>query len=531
MSGKSLFKIDLRGLILLLAAATALITLGNALYSSYRVQRQQLIDNTLEANRIYAAKLAASTDQFLHSAQQQLAYSAGMMSKPDGLGRAVEEVERLKSQTDSFNSVTVADATGKVIAISPETIQIVGNTLTSVNAQRALTEQKPFISQPFVSFAGNLVVFISHPIVSDTGTYLGFIGGTIYLKQKSMLHSLLGSHFYTDSSYIYVVDENRRLLYHPDANRIGEAVGPNTVIDAVIRGESGKSQVVNTASVEMLAGYAPITSAHWGIISQQPIETSLLALNTLMLNMLKGILPVGLLGMFAIWWLARLISRPLGQLADCAKNMDSPEAQGKIREVKSWYFESTQIKRALLLGISLLQSKIGKLNKDAQTDPLTGLLNRRAMAQVLETYRSEQTAFSVVVLDIDHFKRVNDTYGHDTGDKVLVQLSKIMQKHSREADSVCRVGGEEFLILLPGTSLEAAGNFAERLRLAVEQASMALIGHITISLGVAHWPDDAKELSETLKLADDRMYQAKQLGRNRVVAHTVEGTVHSCEPQ
>ena len=185
----------------------------------------------------------------------------------------------------------------------------------------------------------------------------------------------------------------------------------------------------------------------------------------------------------------------------------------------------------MLLGISLLQSKIGKLNKDAQTDPLTGLLNRRAMAQVLETYRSEQTAFSVVVLDIDHFKRVNDTHGHDTGDKVLVQLSKIMQKYSREADSVCRVGGEEFLILLPGTSLEAAGNFAERLRVAVEQAPMALVGHITISLGVAHWPDDAKELSETLKLADDRMYQAKQLGRNRVVASAVEGTVQSCVPQ
>ncbi|ATR84736.1 hypothetical protein CS390_20450 [Pseudomonas sp. HLS-6] len=198
MSGKSLFKIDLRGLILLLAIATALITLGNALYSSYRVQRQQLIDNTLESNRIYAAKLAASTDQFLHSAQQQLAYSARMMSKPDGLGQALDEVERLKSQTDSFNSVTVADATGKVVAISPETIQIVGSTLTSVNAQRALTEQKPFISQPFVSFAGNLVVFISHPIFSDQGVYLGFIGGTIYLKQKSMLHSLLGSHFYTD---------------------------------------------------------------------------------------------------------------------------------------------------------------------------------------------------------------------------------------------------------------------------------------------------------------------------------------------
>jgi diguanylate cyclase (GGDEF)-like protein len=170
----------------------------------------------------------------------------------------------------------------------------------------------------------------------------------------------------------------------------------------------------------------------------------------------------------------------------------------------------------LLQGVALTQARIVKLNKEVQTDPLTGLLNRRALSAVLDVLRTEYRPFSLVTLDIDHFKQVNDQYGHDVGDAVLKKLAGLMQACSRDSDYACRVGGEEFLILLPEVSLEAASEFAERLRVAVQQDAIDIVGSITISLGVAHWPGSADDITDVLKAADEEMYLAKQRGRNRV---------------
>lgn len=115
-----------------------------------------------------------------------------------------------------------------------------------------------------------------------------------------------------------------------------------------------------------------------------------------------------------------------------------------------------------------MQDRIGRLSREVQTDPLTGLLNRRALSSVLDLLRGEVRPFSVVTLDIDHFKRVNDTYGHDIGDFVLIKLSEIMRSCSRGGDYSCRLGGEEFLVLLPDVSLSAAVEFAERLRVRLQ---------------------------------------------------------------
>ncbi|NER61839.1 GGDEF domain-containing protein, partial [Pseudomonas sp. MAFF212428] len=93
-----------------------------------------------------------------------------------------------------------------------------------------------------------------------------------------------------------------------------------------------------------------------------------------------------------------------------------------------------------------MQDKLGRLNLQAQTDPLTGLLNRRAMSAALERLYQAQQPFAIIALDIDHFKQVNDTYGHAAGDGVLAQVALLLQQCSREGDVACRVGGEEFVL-------------------------------------------------------------------------------------
>ncbi len=514
----SLFRIDLRRLILSLAVMSAFVTLANSFYASYSVQRQLLIDNTLEENRVYAAKLAASTEQFLKSMQKQLAYSSVIAASHFDDPKILQaETARLKYQTDSFNSVVITNMKGKILATSPDSLQLIGHTVNTPGALEALKMRRPMISKPYISLAKNLVIVISTPVVSEQGEYLGYIGGTIYLRQKSILNELLGEHYYRDGSYIAVLDNERRILYHPDANRVGEVVKPRPLTEAPKSSANGSLMVTNLAGKAMLAGYAVVPSSGWEIVTQRPTDATLKPLEGLMYKVLRHLTPLAIVTLLIVWLFSRLIARPLWLLARSANEMDKPDVSSNIREIPSWYFESTQLKRALLIGISLLQKKIGKLKFETQTDPMTGLFNRRGLAMTLESAVQLRQQFSAITLDIDHFKAINDSYGHDIGDEVIKSLAEQIRHSARESDILCRVGGEEFLVLLPGTPLAEAGMIAERLRQNVETLMLPGIQPITISLGVAHWNQQQGEPDKALKRADEALYRAKKEGRNRVV--------------
>ncbi|HEU5074595.1 MAG TPA: GGDEF domain-containing protein [Polyangiaceae bacterium] len=162
----------------------------------------------------------------------------------------------------------------------------------------------------------------------------------------------------------------------------------------------------------------------------------------------------------------------------------------------------------------------------AVTDPLTGLYNRRHMNQRLreEESRSARTLapFSVILVDIDHFKRINDTSGHDVGDRVLEDLARLLRDTVRTQDIVARWGGEEFLVVLPQTPLKGALDVAERLRFAAEATlarSLEGVDAVTLTLGAAEY---AGSVPECLKRADVALYRGKEAGRNRVVSVTPE---------
>lgn len=533
MSFASLFRVDLRRLIVVLAIFSGLVTLSISFHSSYQVQRESLINSTLEANRSYAAKLAASTETFFLSVQQQLSYSANLLGREfSDEERLRREVNRLRLQTNSFNIVMVTDAQRVIRAVSTANKEFVGQRLDSPGAREALRERRPLVSSPYVSAIGTLVVLISQPITDQDGTYLGYIGGVINLKEPNILNNMLGEHYYQDGSYLYAVDHSRRLLYHPDPERLGTVAGTNAVIDRVIRGESGSQRVINSLGHDMLAGFAAVPTARWGIVAQRPTEVTLHPLDGLMLEVLRQTAPLSLLTFLGVWWLSGLISRPLWQLAKSASEMDAPTSAERIQRIRSSYFEVSQLKRAMLLGISLLNQRIGKLHLDAQTDPLTGLHNRRGLTLALEVLLAEGNSFAVVALDIDHFKRINDSYGHDVGDEVIRHLAQLMNACSREVDILCRSGGEEFLMLLPNTALEPAVTVAERLRHCVEQEQFAPVGQLTISLGIAVWPLHADTIDRVLKLADGALYLAKQNGRNRLeVAELAQHPANDSNPR
>lgn len=162
----------------------------------------------------------------------------------------------------------------------------------------------------------------------------------------------------------------------------------------------------------------------------------------------------------------------------------------------------------------------------SRIDPLTGLLNRRHFSHLaqLEFERAirYKHPLSLIIFDIDFFKRVNDTFGHQIGDKALVHITRVFQQQARNSDVLARYGGEEFINLLPETTHAEAEQAAERLRQMIQQADMLINGQIltlTVSIGVANItpPDTIENLEELLKQADEALYQAKNNGRNRVV--------------
>lgn len=511
-----MFKIDLRRLILWLCLCSVLLALGNSFYASYRVQREILLNNTLEGNHAYAAKLATTTDNFIKTIRQELAYSASMLSDMEsGPDRATDEVRRLMRQNDHFNSVLVVDSTGLILSVDPVSTGLVGTRLESNAVQHALRSRKPEISEPYLGLTGRWVILNSHPIFDRAGRYIGFIAGTLYLHEQNALHLLLGEHYYRDGSYLYVVDRTGKLIYHPETGRIGELVSQNAIVQDIMRGASGERRVNNTKGIDMLAGYAVVPSTGWGLVAQRPVEGTLQRMDDLLWLTIRNSLPMMVVLLLCIGWLSKLIAQPLWQLARAAKQMDELDASDRIRGVKSWYFEAAQLKRALLTGLGSINHKIRSLRRESTTDALTSLLNRRGLMRALDEFAATGMPFAVAVIDIDHFKSVNDRHGHDMGDDVIRVLASLMRHGSRSNDVLARAGGEEFTMLLPATSLEDAVRAGDRLRAAMEQAPNPTGGTVTISVGVSRFPDHGKDVYAVLKEADKALYQAKNNGRNQ----------------
>lgn len=166
-----------------------------------------------------------------------------------------------------------------------------------------------------------------------------------------------------------------------------------------------------------------------------------------------------------------------------------------------------------------LEENLEHVTRLSETDHLTKAYNRLKFNEVIkmEVLRSKRYKIdlSVIMFDIDFFKKINDRYGHDIGDLVLVEISKLVKKSVRETDIFCRWGGEEFMILLPNTSLEFAVLVAERIRKLIYNLEIKNIEKVSCSFGVVSF-DFEEDLDDFIKRVDERLYTAKDNGRNRV---------------
>lgn len=195
---------------------------------------------------------------------------------------------------------------------------------------------------------------------------------------------------------------------------------------------------------------------------------------------------------------------------------------GKVEQVCLILYDVTDV----ALDEIALQKANEKLDLLGRTDGLTGLFNRRAWEEYLNTefqrFKRSGHSSCLVMFDIDHFKKVNDTYGHQAGDEVICEVATLLQEVKRTTDCAGRYGGEEFAVILPDTELEGAQVFAERMRASVEGRAVVHDGQtiqFTISLGIAMLQYGDNNGLEALERADKALYQSKEGGRNQVTTY------------
>ncbi|NRF93097.1 GGDEF domain-containing protein [Paenibacillus frigoriresistens] len=489
--------------------------------ASFKAERDSLYETTLELNYESAKKMSVTMNSLFKAMENSLKVTSEHLGRSEQIQDSIQaQLDLVTGSSNYFNSLLVSDANGNVLAVSPVSVGLTSKKLTSKAVLDAIEQRKPAISAPYESVTNRLIVLMTTPIFNSAGRYLGSLGGTIYLRENNVLNDIFGSNSYSSSgSYIYVVDGAGNLIYHPDHNRLGENVSANPVLAKLISGQSGKEKVVNTLGVPMLAGYSYVPANGWGIVVQSPLEEINEKSMGLIQNAILYSFPFLLLILLITAWLAKKLTLPLARLAATANKILNGKQIADLPKVRTNTYEAYHLYKTMLITIDALQKKANQYELEAQTDNLTGLANRRSMETQMLDLLEKGLDFSLIVLDIDHFKVINDTHGHLVGDTVLKYLGKLLLAMASENEYYYRFGGEEFVVLLPHVTRDDAYLYAEKIRNKLEMTISPIGQPITVSLGVSSFPTDGMTALEVLEHADQALYFAKGKGRNCTVVY------------
>ncbi|MDO7905689.1 sensor domain-containing diguanylate cyclase [Paenibacillus sp. JX-17] len=513
--------LTLRLIISLLVVSAVILALIISLMAAIEGNRNSLVSSYLVSNYQYAQKVSANTAELLDTMQENLE-SIAAVAKRDGEIREEYLGDLFMGNKQYFNSLFVVDNQRIIKAITPGTTGVsVGGKLNSKASEEANLSKRPYVSKPYISKTGRLIILVSVPILDNEDRYKGFVGGTIYLEENNSLNRTLEEHFFGNGSYVYVVDSSGRLIYHPDSSRIGEDVISNEAVRRVTMGQSGYLQILNTKGVPFFAGYAFENVTGWGIIAQTPVSVIDKPLYQLRIRLILQSLPFLGLIMLVGWWVAHRISKPLHQLAEYSSQATGSRKENTVSmpEIYSRTYEVNLLYESMRSAFTQIDTQIELLKTENRIDGLTGLANRKTFDVVLKEWTDSDRPFALILLDIDRFKIVNDTYGHLIGDDVLRTLAEVMVKNSVKGQLSFRYGGEEFALLLPCEERSCGLKAAEKLRKAIEQQKGPAGKPVTISLGVAMYPQDGLEMEALIHAADQAMYASKAAGRNRTTIY------------
>ncbi|MGB9586939.1 MAG: bifunctional diguanylate cyclase/phosphohydrolase, partial [Armatimonadota bacterium] len=323
-----------------------------------------------------------------------------------------------------------------------------------------------------------------------------------------------------DISSITLTDSEGRVLAikSRDLEVVEPSISPRDIFGIIAQAMGYPADSIRRITIRVPIG----TAQHGTLVITYTARSLVVATEEALANLVFTLAVACIVGLLLGIYIAKLFSKPLGHLVTAAKSIGKGNLDVSVPD--SSIAEMHELAEAFNGMIVALKESRDKLIERANTDSLTGLYNHRCFQERLrsELKRAERYSrpFSVVMIDIDHFKTLNDTHGHPVGDNVLREVASILQSQVRkDIDFVARYGGEEFALILPETDAENAMFCAEQLRKAV--ANHSFLGKngetvpITISLGVAQYPIHSSEREGLIIAADLALYQSKSTGRNR----------------
>lgn len=499
-----------------IALAFVLSTLVGV-YSNYKGNLKLMQEQTLENNRVYALKLAETVDKFIVHATNTMRYSAEQIGYNfNNMNELQEEAKRLYIQGDTFSSVLIVDAEDNIMVNAPQKLGEAGKKVLSLEGLENYNKYEPFISDPFISPTGRKLIVISMPIYDEQGIFKGVLSGNIYLYESNIFESILGQHPYENGSYVYVVDTQGEIIYHPNKARLGEDASENEDVVRLLNEKQGALTFVNTLDQPMLAGFSQSEKTRWGIIVQTPYDAALSMVWQQVVSVFKIGLPFIIFSTIIVFILASQIVRPLEKIAEISGDSVKEQEMNKLKDIRAWYYEVYKIQKALIHSFSILHGKVNTLKEETTTDSLTKLLNRHTFEEKIKVLTVQKKDYTLVMLDVDWFKSINDTYGHVKGDEVLQALASKLKESLKENELACRYGGEEFILVFTETTVEEAYERVESLQEKVLQIISPAGEKLTFSAGISNYPLHGDQLKDIIVKADEALYKAKENGRNRV---------------
>lgn len=425
-----------------------------------------------------------------------------------------------------YDELLVVDPAGTAVASSE---QKPGRIQLPENWPRRLRTEEVILGDPYRDDDGQTRLAVAVPITASSGR---FLGGIVARANVQSIGGLLASFAPGGSGHVSIVDRAASLIPADSAASAmpaDPAASATTLPEAALRqlqeAQGAAVEYRDQAGVRVVGSLVNVPLLGWSVIAAIPRDEAYaqVARSRNVTLLLLSVLLV-LVGMLA-YGLGALMVRPLDRLTEGAARVaggdlavDLPMTAGGEIGYLTQVFNDMVVR---------LRDSRRELERLSVTDVLTSLSNRRHLMTALdaEFRRSvrHERSFVALMLDVDHFKRYNDSYGHQAGDEVLSRLGKVLKETLRTVDHAARYGGEEFAVVLPETGLDAGVDVAERIRarLAQEQFQVGGDGHpisITLSIGVAAFPGHGETSEALLAAADAALYQAKKKGRDCVVA-------------
>ncbi|MGE5803158.1 MAG: diguanylate cyclase [Gemmatimonadota bacterium] len=438
--------------------------------------------------------------------------------------RLTDYLHAVRERFSDYSELLVLDQHGHVVATSasqPSRVPLAPGWAAE------LTKNEWALGAPYWDSTGThaeMLVFVPIMSVRRTGRGAGgahLVGALASRVNLRTVADTLRRFSPGDSGQIYLITRSGRLIVSSrGSSRELMRQGYSREDANWLLAREGRAIQFSSFSGDHVVGSArTVPALNWVLVAEIPSTEAFQQVARLR-NVTLGIVTLLLAVVGALaYGLSMLIVRPLNRLTQAAGKVAKGDLDVGLPVTTGG--EVGYLTAVFNNMVARLRESRGELERLSVTDPLTGLFNRLRMMEVLENEvrrsRRLHHEFSVVMADLDLFKRYNDEFGHPAGDTVLKRVAAVMREASRDVDFVARYGGEEFLIMMPETGIEGAAEFAERIRKRIKQEQPPE-GQITVSLGVSAFPMHGDAPDQLIAEADAALYLAKRAGGDRVVA-------------